>query len=205
MSNKDYLQDIKDIKSIMNKSTRFLSLSGLSGILAGAYALIGAFGAQFLINSYSDGNSGVSLLPIHFFELILILIALLIFLASIITAYVLTKKKAKKNNESIWNSASKRLLINFAIPLLVGGLFCLVLYQHNLIGLIAPVTLVFYGLACINGSKFTFNDIFYLGIANIIVGLIATQYLGYGLYFWALGFGIFHIIYGFLMYNKYDK
>ena len=189
----------------MNKSTRFISLSGLSGILAGIYALIGAAVGNFLINSYKNDESPISLMPLNYFEIILVAIAGTILLISVITAFLLTRRKAKKNNEKIWNITSKRLLINFLIPLVVGGIFCIVLYQYNLIGLIAATTLVFYGLACINASKYTIGDIFYLGIANVIIGLIATQFIGYGLYFWALGFGIFHIIYGALMYNKYDK
>lgn len=205
MSEKDYLQDLTEIKSIMNKSTRFISLSGLSGILAGIYALFGAFIGNFLINSYQSGNGTIAYLPISYFELLLVAVALLVLIASVVTAYFLTKKKATQNNEKIWNSASKNLFKSFFIPLVTGGLLCIVLYQYNLIGLIAPFTLIFYGLACINASKFTLGDIYYLGLANITLGLIATQFIGYGIYFWAVGFGVFHIIYGTLMYTKYDK
>ena len=122
-----------------------------------------------------------------------------------ITGVLLTVKKSKKSGEKIWDVSSKRLLANFLIPLLVGGCFCLVLLQQNASGLIGPATLLFYGLACVNASKYTFGDIRYLGIANILIGLISTQFIGYGLYFWALGFGVFHIIYGALMYYKYDR
>ena len=205
MSEKDYLQDITEIKSIMNKSTRFISLSGLSGILAGIYALLGSAIGYFLINSYKNDDSPISLMPLNYFEIIIVAVAITVLLLSIFSAYILTRKKAKKNNETIWNSTSKRLLLHFLIPLIAGAVFCFVLYQYNLIGLIASCTLVFYGLACINASKYTLGDIFYLGLANVIIGLIATQFIGYGLYFWALGFGVFHIIYGTLMYNKYDK
>ena len=205
MSEKDYLQDLTEIKSIMNKSTRFISLSGLSGILAGVYALVGSFVGKFLINSYQNSESSISLMPISYFELLLVSVAALILILSVTTAFLFTHKKVKENNEQLWNSASKRLLKSFAIPLITGGILCIVLYQYNLIALIAPFTLVFYGLACINASKFTLGDIEYLGIANVIIGLIATQFIGYGVYFWALGFGVFHIIYGTLMYTKYDK
>ncbi len=204
MTQKDYLQDITEIRSIMTKSTRFVTLSGLSGILAGIYALIGVFVGRSLIISYQNGISDVGLLPITYFEIILVAIALIVLMASVLTAFFLTRRKAKKNNENIWSSTSRRLLKHFLIPLIVGGLFCIVLYQFNLIGLIAPCSLIFYGLACINASNYTVGSVFYLGIANIIIGLIATQFIGYGLYFWALGFGIFHIVYGILMYNKHD-
>ncbi|SDX09573.1 hypothetical protein SAMN05444411_10382 [Lutibacter oricola] len=205
MSEKDYLQDLTEIKSIMNKSTRFISLSGMSGILAGVYALIGAFVGKFLINSYQQGETGIEHLPIHYFEILLLVVASIVLLLSVSTAFLLTSKKAKSNNEKIWTSTTRRLLKSFIVPLFTGGLLCIVLYQYNLIGLIAPFMLIFYGLSCVNASKYTLGNIEYLGMANIITGLIATQFIGYGIYFWALGFGVFHIIYGTLMYTKYDK
>lgn len=205
MAQKDYLKEISEIKSIMNKSSRFISLSGLSGILAGIYALIGAAIAIYILENYKNSYSGVSLLPISYLEYLLLSIALVVLVLAILTAFVLSSKKAKKSGEKLWHATSKRLLINFAIPLFTGGVFCLVLYQNNLIGLIAPSTLIFYGLACLNASKYMLGDIRYLGIINIVLGLIATQFIGYGLYFWALGFGVFHIVYGTVLYNKYDK
>lgn len=202
---KDYLKDISEIKSIMNKSTRFISLSGLSGILAGVYALIGAFTANYLIGNYQNYAHKVSYLPISYLEYLLLGIALLVLSLSILTAYGLSSKKARKNKEKIWDSSAKRLVVNFLIPLVSGGLFCMVLYQYGLVGLIAPCTLIFYGLACLNASKYTLGDIRYLGVFNIIIGLISTQFIGFNLYFWAFGFGVMHIVYGALMYSKYDK
>jgi hypothetical protein len=116
-----------------------------------------------------------------------------------------TFRKAKKNNQTIWNSSSKRLFANLLLPLMTGGIFCLILFYHGMIGLIAPATLIFYGLALINAGKYTLHDIKYLGVLEIILGLIASIYIGYGLLFWALGFGVLHIIYGTLMYFKYEK
>jgi hypothetical protein len=205
MKDKDYLKDILEIKSIMNKSSRFISLSGLSGILAGVYALFGAMAANYILTYYQVADSPVSVIPISFLEYILIGIAGLVLLLSLISAYILSSKKAKKSGEKLWDATSKRLLINFSIPLFTGGAFSIILYQYGLIGLIAPSTLIFYGLACINASKYTLGDIRYLGLLNIIIGLVSTQFIGYGLYFWAFGFGILHIVYGIVLYNKYDK
>jgi hypothetical protein len=44
-----------------------------------------------------------------------------------------------------------------------------------------------------------------LGICEIGLGLIASIYMGYGLLFWAVGFGVLHIIYGIVMYMKYER
>ena len=200
-----YLQDISDIKNMMNKSSQFISLSGLGGIMAGVYALIGAYiGNELIENNKSyDNNYSITLENPIFKSLLLIAFAVLIL--SIGTAFILTISKAKREGETVWNSASKRLLINFLIPLITGGLFGLLLLQNGSYGLIAPVTLIFYGLACVNASKYTLRDVRYLGITITILGLLATEFSGYALEFWALGFGVCHIIYGSMMYFKYDR
>lgn len=196
-----YLQDITEIKNMMNKSSQFISLSGLSGIMAGIYALIGAHIANGLIESHT---SYYVTLESKTFKLIL-LTAFLVLLFSIVTAAILTASKAKKQGEKIWNSTSKRVLVNFLIPLVTGGVFGLLLLRNGYYGLIAPVTLLFYGLACVNASKYTLRDVRYLGITIIILGLIATEFSGYALEFWALGFGVCHILYGSIMHFKYDR
>ena len=205
-----YLDDITEIKNIMNRSSRFISLSGMSGVLAGIYALIGAALAYRRLKTFSsanyDGFSGRSS-ALWGTDLIqdLILIALVVVVLAAVTGFLMTLKKSKKSGEKIWDATSKRLVANFLIPLIAGGIFCLVLIQYGAVGLVAPATLVFYGLACVNASKYTMGDVRYMGLAFVIIGLISTQFIGYGLYFWALGFGVFHIIYGAMMYFKYDR
>ena len=202
MDKKDYLQDLSEIKRIMSSSTRFLSLSGLSGVFAGVYALIGAFLAKQLLENYNNYDHTRNTVNPNNMELKLIAIALLVALFSIITAYILTKKKAAKDGKSIWNETTKRLLFHFFIPLAAGGIFSLTMLNQGFYGLIAPITLIFYGLALVNASNFTFSNVKYLGIAEVILGLISLNYIGYGLYFWAVGFGLFHIIYGMIMFVK---
>jgi len=200
-----YLQDISDIKNMMNKSSQFISLSGLGGIMAGVYALIGAYiGHELIENNKSYDNNYIITLESPIFKSLL-LIAFTVLILSIGTAFILTISKAKREGETVWNSASKRLLINFLIPLITGGIFGLLLLRNGSYGLIAPVTLIFYGLACVNASKYTLRDVRYLGITIIILGLLATEFSGYALEFWALGFGVCHIIYGSMMYFKYDR
>lgn len=207
MTKKDYLQDISEIKNIMNRSSRFISLSGLSGILAGIYALIGAYLGNNLLKTYvNTNNRGVYNsemdIAFNFIQIQLIAIALIVAIASIITAYILTKRKATKQGEKIWDTTTKRLLANFMIPLMTGAAFSLSMLYQGFYGFVAPATLIFYGLALVNASKFTVGNVKYLGISQIILGLIAMNYIGFGLYFWAIGFGIFHIIYGTIMYFR---
>lgn len=205
MKNK-YLQDISEIKNLMNKSSRFISLSGLSGILAGVYSLIGAWYVYKIIYFDTTTLGNYSDLIVTETTLIkLFMIASTVLLLSILTAIVLSIRKAKKSNDTLWNASSKRLVINFMIPLATGGFFILFLIEKEVLGLVAPLTLIFYGLACVNASKYTLGDVRYLGITMILLGLLSTWFLGYGLLFWALGFGVCHILYGSIMYYKYDR
>lgn len=210
MENEKYLKDIQDIKKMMNKSSRFLSLSGLSGILAGFYALTGAFLANNIIK-YTFDSRYVILKGNEHTErtseatLQLLIIAFVVLVLSIVTGIVLSSIKAKKLDEKLWDSTSKRLVIQFSIPIISGGLFAIALLYHGNYGFIAPVTLLFYGLACVNASKYTLGDVKYLGLTLILLGIISSFLIGYGIFFWALGFGLCHIGYGFMMYMKYDR
>ena len=190
----------------MNQSSRFVSLSGLSGVLAGIYCLVGAWFAYKTIYFDTSTLGGYKNLIISQTAVYkLLIIAAIVIALSLITAIILSSQKAKKTNEAIWNASSKRLIINFLIPLATGGFFILFLIEKEILSLIAPLTLIFYGLSCVNASKYTLGDVRYLGITLIILGLLCTCFIGFGLLFWALGFGICHILYGGIMYYKYDR
>lgn len=195
---KDYFKDISEIKDLMNKSSRFISLSGLSGILAGCYALIGAAIAYIYFLPKQFDYSSTSTLKLEYIILDLVFIAAL----SIVTAIILTIKKAKSNGEKIWDATTQRLLVNFLIPLVAGGIYILIQAYQQHYGMGASLMLIFYGLALINASKFTIGNVKYLGCAELILGLICAALPGFGLYFWALGFGVLHIVYGALMLRE---
>ncbi len=201
MNSKDYLKDINEIKTLMNKSSRFISLSGLSGILAGIYALIGAALAYYIVTNSARGylilNGNIFIICLS----ILIAVALL----SILTGIILTTKKAKKNGEKVWDNSSKRLILNFLIPLITGGLYILIILEQQKYGQTAALMLIFYGLALVNASKYSIGNIRYLGIIEIILGLICAILPGYGFWLWVIGFGIMHIIYGTIMHFKHDR
>jgi hypothetical protein len=200
MSNEDYLKDISEIKNLMNKSSRFISLSGLSGILAGIYALIGAALTYYLVITYSDGTL---ILDGWVFNTVMFILFMIAFLSAA-TGIFLTTKKAKSNGEKIWDNSSRRLLLNFLVPLVVGGLYCIIILSQGRYGQTGGLMLIFYGLALVSASKYSIGDIQYLGYIQIILGLIASYYPGYGFWLWVLGFGIMHIIYGTWMHFKYD-
>lgn len=202
----NYIEDISRIRTIMEQSSRFMSLSGLSGVMAGIYALIGAY-AAYQIFYFSDElvYSSITRGLLSSKVIQLVAVALGVLFLAISTGAWLSYRKAKKNNYRFWDASAKRMVINLFIPLLTGGIFVLIMFSKGAIGLIAPATLIFYGLGLINASKYTYPDIRYLGFCEIVLGLVSSYYIGYGLYFWAAGFGVLHIIYGLIMYFKYER
>ena len=202
----DQLEALHEIRNIMDRSSRFISLSGLSGVFAGLSALVGAAVVKWYfslqnINYYSDQTSNFSREDILF----LLAVAAGVLVLAFSTATYFTARNARKKNQRTWDNQSKRLLVNLAIPLATGGVFCAILFYHGILYLVAPAMLIFYGLALLNGSKYTLGDIRYLGIIEIILGLVACVFVGYGLMLWTVGFGMLHIVYGALVYFKYER
>jgi len=201
MEEANYVKQLTEIRTMMDRSSRFVSLSGLSGVLAGIYSVIGAFGVKYTMVHFRPVYADLSNTGFR----IILSIAFAVMGLSFLTAVILSVYKAGKRGEKTWNSAARRLIINFCIPMIAGGVVCLSMIQHSLYGLIAPFTLIFYGLALLNASKYTLETVRYLGLFFLVLGLISTQFLGKGLLFWTIGFGGFHIFYGTFMYFKFDR
>lgn len=204
----DY-QDLKEIKNLMERSSRFLSLSGLSGISAGIIALIGAGVAYFIIqaNQIKYDEHFYLLYPLPELEVLmpLFLLAAIILILALGSGVYFSWRKSRKQGYKLWDHTSRRMLVQLFIPLAAGGIFSLILIDRNDITLLASVTLIFYGLALLNGGKYTLKEVQYLGISEIVLGLLAGIFTNYGLFFWAFGFGVLHIIYGAVMYFRYDR
>ncbi len=200
-TNKKELETLQDIRNMMERSSRFISLSGWSGIAAGICALIGAYVAYRVIRSGGDSY----IIPTTELKVNIIIIAALTFIAAFISGFIFTYIKSKKQGIPIWNSTSKRLMWSVALPMAAGGAFVLKLIELGIPGLVSPACLIFYGIALFSGSKQTLDDIRYLGYAEILLGCLALVFPGYGLLLWTLGFGVFHIIYGIYMWLKYER
>ncbi len=214
-TNSTHLDDIRDIKKMMEKSSRFISLSGLSGIAAGLCALVGAYYAYPLVTAansqlndreqvqkqyQSSIDTSAGLLGSPLFQ-----IAIYTFIAALLLSFFFTYLRSKKTNTPLWGTVAKRLIIQVAIPMAAGGIFILHLIQQNALTLISPSCLIFYGLALINASKFTTSEIRYLGYGQLFIGLVSLWFPGMGIYFWAVGFGVLHLFYGVIMWYKYER
>lgn len=184
--------ELKTIRKIMEDSTRFLSLSGLSGIFAGTFAIAGALVAWFLI------------LKTPVLKWQLITDAIVVLLLSVFFTLWFSRRKAVRAGKSLWTPVLRRLVVNMLVPLISGGLFIIILLLQDHSQLIVPGMLIFYGLALVNAGKFTYGEIFYLGLLEIATGLLAALFPAQGIFFWTFGFGFLHIIYGLFMYRKYE-
>ena len=211
---RDYIRDIVTMRSMMERSSKFMSLSALACILVGIYALVASFIVYNIFDSntheiltnqggVANANLNSGKFPHAFLKLVFL--ALVVLLLAIGTAILLSRKKAFHSGEKSWNPTVRRLLINMAVPLTSGGLLILVLIYKGLLSLVAPFTLLFYGLALFNASKFTYDELKSLGLIEICLGLISSFYVEHGLLFWTLGFGVLHIIYGIYLHIRYER
>jgi hypothetical protein len=202
---KQHLQDLTEIRSMMERSSRFISLSGLSGVFAGMFALVGAYIAY---NRILEDNEGEYLNLLENTPLLrfIVIDGIVVLTFSLIFAFYFTARQAKRKGLKLWDNTSRRLLVNMGVPLIAGGFFCLILLQQAP-HLIDSATLVFYGLALINASKYTYDDVKYLGYIEVVLGLACGLLNEWriGLLFWSLGFGVLHIAYGIVMYKKYER
>lgn len=205
-SKEEHLETLSDIRKMMSRSSRFLSLSGLSGVSAGVIALIGAARAKLILDGYYEGyetggyrNDRFSFLKTELFQLGMIVLAL-----ALLSGFYFTWQKTRKQKEKLWDTGSRKLAGSFLIPFTAGAIFILGMLWHSDWRFVAPACLIFYGLALVNASKYTFDDIRYLGYCEVILGLVNVWIPGKGLYFWAAGFGVLHILYGIIMWRKYD-
>ena len=209
-TNSQPYNDLLEIRRMMERSSKFLSLSGLSGIFAGCCALAGAAYVYWGIladplskfNTYSLGENQPELIDVRTNILITAILVLVVALGG---ALYFSVRKAQKNKLKFWNKTTRQMMLHLFIPLVAGGLFSLMLFWQYNIQLMASATLVFYGLALVNAGKFTFGEIHYLGLSEIVLGLFAGIFINYGLLFWTIGFGVLHIVYGMFMYLKYER
>jgi len=211
MNPSQHLETLSEIRSLMERSSRFISLSGLSGVVAGIAALLGAAMVYLYLGvspfeqdrPYYAMATEVDRWGIDYLTFF-ILDAIGVILLAVGFGIFFTTRKAKRKGQKVWDALTRRLLISLAIPLIAGGFFCLALLKYDHVGLVAPAMLIFYGLALVNASKYTLHNVQYLGLCEIVLGIIASFWLGYGLEAWAVGFGFLHIIYGVWMYYKYE-
>lgn len=197
-----YAEDLKDIRKMMSRSSRFHALSGVSGISAGIVALLGSCLVWFQLNSANIqiGFHSVTMDLTLKWQLLWIALGTLLLAKTFVV--ILTWKKMKKQQVSFKSKQISRLLVHLFLPLLTGGLIIIKFLFNGYLGLSIAFSLLFYGLALINVSKYTLDDIRVLGIIQTVLGLLAVYFSDFSLYLWTAGFGITHILFGIYLHRK---
>lgn len=201
----NFEKDLATIRTLMERSSRFISFSGLAGIMAGVYALAGSVVAFMRVPPTGEqGRFEVADFQVPGAVSTLVTIAVSVLAATLITGFVVTGRRAKRLGVNMFDEAGKRMLVNLSIPLMAGGLFILILLASDNFVLVSACCLLFYGLALIQASPNLFDEVRYLGYLQIAIGLIAAAIPGYALYLWGFGFGVLHLIYGVVLFRKYE-
>jgi hypothetical protein len=195
----DYIKDIAEMRSIMERSTKFLSLSGVAVVLIGVYALVAVYIAYQVIGY--DPREATSPDMINK----LLGFGAIVMAVSVITVIFLSRQKAIRRNEKFWNPTFRRLLVHALTPLLTGGILILIFIAKDLPAFIIPLSLVFYGLMLYTAGKFTFPEFQAIGLVEIALGLFSAYYTPYSLGSWAIGFGLVHIGLGLYLYFRYER
>ncbi|MDR2233250.1 MAG: hypothetical protein LBE56_09025 [Tannerella sp.] len=207
MDNKEVLSTLSDIRNMMEKSSRILSLSGMSAVVVGVFAGLAAVVAHVILG----GGSLAAWLPRFDYcpvckVQMLVLLAGFLILVCMATAYLFARRKAKRKNQRFaFDLTARRLLWNFFMPLAAGGVLCVSFLWQQQYDLLSAIMLIFYGLALINLSNYTYSNTRYLGYAQLLLGLADSFVPGHSLLFWTAGFGLFHIVYGIYFYLKFDR
>ena len=201
---KDYVRDIAEIRSMMERTSKFLSLSGWAGIMAGIYALAGAYIAFAVLEFEPEGMTSASSEEFSDYSEILLL-GIVVLLLALGTAVFLSLRKARRSGEKIWNPTARRLVTGVAVPLFAGGILILIMIAKGFGSLILPFSLLFYGLALYNAAKYTYSEVRAVGLIEVALGLLSCIWIDWALWFWAAGFGLVHIIYGIYMHYRYEK
>jgi hypothetical protein len=196
----DYIQDIAEIRSMMERSSKFLSLSGWAGIIAGMAAIAGAAIAHFVMDFRPD-----EILYPYPDLTDLILLSLGVLILALAGAIFDSHRKAGKRDEKAWNPTSRKMLSAMSVPLFAGGFLIVILISRSLLGLITPLTLLFYGLSLFNAGFYTVKEVRIMGLIQMLLGLLNLTFMEYGLLFWVLGFGLVHILYGIFMHLRYER
>lgn len=195
---------LNEIKTMMNRSSRFLNVSPAAPIVVGIYAVVAAWTANRIYNGGWDIAPMLSVdTPYRMRMLSLAAIGLVAL--SVVTAALLCRYEARRRGERLTiDAAARRLIFNFALPLVVGGVLCFALLANGYYGISSSIMLVFYGMALTSASNHTFSSVRYLGYAELLLGLIDAFCQGYGLMFWTIGFGAMNIVFGaaFMIFGK---
>jgi hypothetical protein len=201
MNDATALEELKVIRSLMERPVKYSTQSGLAGILAGTIALAGMFADMYISGHYEP----VTAVTLCFFVWGGVLGL------SLLAVVGLTRLREIRQNMPLWSAVKTRILLAILPPALAGiGLTLAIVFRWymdigpNEWGLIPPIWMLFYGVACWQVGEFSVKELRWMGAAFLLAGLVtATCLQVYPYLTLGVTFGGFHIVYGVIVRLRY--
>lgn len=194
-------ESIKVIRDIMERSAGYTIFSGLSGIIAGLLSLIGCYLSEQVWAGEQTIDQNAHYLIIWFSILAL----------AIVQDRVLAERKARKSGQTTWTPATyqaiKAILPGMCLAFAL-SLRALIIYDYDAI---PAICILGYAVSLCAAGMFSIYELRVFGVVQLVTGVIALflpliprfNHPQTALYFMALSFGVYHIIYGLIMWRKY--
>ena len=183
-------ENLRVIRALMERSTKFSTFSGLSGVCAGMASIIGCIITRLYI---PDPGA----FPVQFLALWSTVIVI-----AVGADYLLMKRRAAQVGKRVLSRLGKQMVIASVPGLGTGAIVTFYLLQHHLLGSVYPFWMLAYGLAVSATGLFSQREVSLLGVAFLIAGAACLFATGIGLPMMAVTFGGFHIVYGLAMSRK---
>ncbi len=192
--------ELKVIRSLMERPIKYSTQSGLAGIVAGAAALAGV-AADAEVTRRNPGLEGLW---------ISMCVWAAVFAVAFLGTLLLTRLRERRRGMPAWSLIKRRILLTILPPFVAGvGLTIAIIYRYVGVGsdewlLIPAVWMLFYGVALWQLGEFSIVEVRVMGAAFILAGIVAAALYQASPYE-ALGvtFGGFHIVYGLVVWVRH--
>lgn len=181
------IDNLAFIRETMERSSVFTSVPGYGGMLMGITAIVAAYIA--------------SIQPtIREWLIVWLIEASLAFLIGLLAMW----QKTKLSNSSLLSTPARKLLLNSLPPFLCGIVITLGLWRFGIFEIMIPIWLLLYGAAVVTGGSYSVKAVPIMGWCFLAVGTIAFFVpTAYGNLLMAIGFGVLHIVFGFIIGRKF--
>ena len=181
------IDNLKFIRETMERSVVFTSVPGYGGVLMGATAIVAAYIAGLQIS-------------VRDWLIVWLTEAVLAFFIGLLAMW----QKTKLAKTSLFTTPARKLVMNALPPFLCGVLITLGLWRFGHFEMMIPTWIICYGAAVVCGGAFSVKAVPAMGWCFIALGAAAFFLpAGWGNWMMALSFGALHVVFGFIIGQKY--
>lgn len=181
------MDDLRFIRETMERAGVLTAIPGWGQVVIGGTAL----GAAALA---ARARSSEAWLVTWIIEAVL----------SIAIGTVTMAYKARLLNVPLFNEAGRRFALTFSLPILVGALLTLVLHGSASYGIMPGLWLLLYGTAVAAGGAFSVSIVPVMGYCFMATGAMALFLpAAWGNALLAAGFGVLHVVFGFVIARRH--